>query len=186
MGASAPSTPGNCFAGAVATQPPVFMTHPPSFLNPLQSSLENPRSQASAELPSPGTTIVVVDDDPSLVEVLEDLLAAEGYSVEGFTDPTLALARLRDRNAPLPDLAIVDCIMPQLTGTELRAALADAGVEVPVLLMTALSDPSFCVHPGESVLNKPFLLEDLVLEMEARLRPHSGPRTVRLRSAARL
>jgi DNA-binding response OmpR family regulator len=126
----------------------------------------------------PPAHIVLVDDDPSLVEALEDLLATEGYVVEGFTDPTAALARLR--RAPAPDLAIVDCIMPRLTGTELCAALIEAGVEVPVLLMTALSDPSFCVHPGgESVLNKPFLLEDLVLEMEARLRPRSsrpGPR----------
>jgi two-component system response regulator MprA len=152
------------------------MTHPPT--------LQNAGARASAELPSPATTIVVVDDDPSLVDALEDLLATEGYSVEGFTDPILALDRLR--RGPLPDLALIDCIMPQLTGTELRAALADARVEVPVLLMTALSDPSFCVHPGESVLNKPFLLEDLVLEMEARLRPRSGSRAVRPQSAARL
>src|SRR5271165_4767607 len=143
------------------------MTHPPS----PQNTLHSPDARASA-------TIVVVDDDPSLVEVLEDLLASEGYSVEGFTDPTVALERLR--NGPPPDLAIIDCIMPQLTGTELRAALADAGVEVPVLLMTALSDPSFCVHPGDGdVLNKPFLLEDLLVEMEQRLHPRSGRTSVR-------
>jgi DNA-binding response OmpR family regulator len=180
LGDGGETPPGNWFVGAGATEPPGFMIHPHSLQNAPHSS----PSRASADLPAPAATIVVVDDDPSLVEVLEDLLGTEGYSVEGFTDPTLALHRLR--HAPLPDLAIVDCIMPQLTGTELRAALADAGVEVPVLLMTALSDPSFCVHPGESVLNKPFLLEDLVLEMEARLRPRSGSRSVRPRSAARL
>lgn len=133
---------------------------------------------------SPAATIVVVDDDPSLVEVLANLLATEGYAVEGFTDPTAALARLR--RAPAPDLAIVDCIMPYLTGTELCAALIESGIEVPVLLMTALSDPSFCVHPGgEAVLNKPFMLDNLVLKMEARLRPRSRPHSVRPRSGAR-
>ena len=77
--------------------------------------------------------------------------------------------------------------MPRLTGTELRAALREAGVEVPVLLMTALADPSFCVHPGgEAVLNKPFMLEDLVVEMESRLRPRSGARSVRPNGAARV
>ncbi len=147
--------------------------------------MTRPHSLPSAEATSSPATIVVVDDDRSLVDVLTDLLASEGYAVEGFTDPTAALARLR--RGPLPDLAIVDCIMPYLTGTELCAALADSGVEVPVLLMTALSDPSFCVHPGgEAVLNKPFLLEDLVIEMEARLRPRSGPRSDRTRSAARM
>jgi two-component system response regulator MprA len=129
--------------------------------------------------------VVIVDDDPALVETLEDLLATEGYSVEGFTDPTEALARLR--RDPLPDLVILDCIMPRLTGTELREALREAGVEVPVLLMTALADPSFCVHPGDAeVLNKPFLLEDLIVEMESRLRPRSGARSVRPSGAARV
>jgi DNA-binding response OmpR family regulator len=148
-------------------------------------SLSLPGNTSSSPVPALAATIVVVDDDPSLVEVLADLLATEGYAVEGFTDPTLALARLR--RGPPPDLAIVDCIMPYLSGTELCAALADSGVEVPVLLMTALSDPSFCVHPGgEAVLNKPFLLEDLLLEIEARLRPRSGPRSDRARTAARM
>jgi len=145
----------------------------------------SPPPSQNSSVPPAAATIVVVDDDPSLVEVLSDLLATEGYAVEGFTDPTAALARLR--RAPAPDLAIVDCIMPYLSGPDLCAALIESGIEVPVLLMTALSDPSFCVHPGgEAVLNKPFMLEDLVLEMEARLRPRSGPRTNRPRSAARL
>jgi DNA-binding response OmpR family regulator len=96
------------------------------------------------------------------------MLSTVGYRVEGYTDPTAGLARLRQD--PPPDLAIVDCIMPRLTGTELRDALADAGVDVPLLLMTAL-DPSFCVHPGDEVaiLNKPFSLDDLLLEIELRV-----------------
>ncbi len=157
------------------------MTRPHSRFSAVDSS--SPSSPSSK--PPGAATIVVVDDDPSLVEVLTDLLAIEGYAVEGFTDPTAALARLR--RGPQPDLAVVNCVMPHLSGTELCAALTESGIEVPVLLMTALSDPSFCVHPGgEAVLNKPFLLEDLVLEMEARLRPRSGPRSDRLRSAARM
>jgi len=146
-------------------------------------SAENTSSTSSN--PPASAVIVVVDDDPSLVEVLTDLLATEGYAVEGFTDPTAALARLK--RDPRPDLAVVDCVMPYLSGTELCAALAESGIEVPVLLMTALSDPSFCVHPGgEAVLNKPFVLEDLLLEMEARLRPRSGPRSDRRLRAARM
>jgi two-component system response regulator MprA len=124
----------------------------------------------TSSAPPSAATVVIVDDDPSLVETLEDLLTAEGYQVEGFTDPAAALARLRF--GPAPDLAIVDCIMPELSGAELCAALVDAGVEVPVLMMTALADPSFCVHREDvAVLHKPFLLEDLVVEMEARLHP---------------
>jgi two-component system response regulator MprA len=113
---------------------------------------------------------MVVDDDPSLVATLEDLLNQEGYVVEGFTNPVAALERLR--NASLPDVLLSDCIMPTLTGGELVAALRDEGIDVPVVLMTALSDPSFCIHPGEiHVINKPFDIEDLLAEIDARVRP---------------
>jgi DNA-binding response OmpR family regulator len=150
----------------------------------LPDCMTHPHSRESLDFLSLSPVIVVVDDDPNLVEVLEDLLASEGYAVEGFTDPTAALARLR--RSPAPDLALIDCIMPVLTGGELCEALADAGVEVPVLMMTALADPSFAVHPeAASVLNKPFLLEDLVAEIEAQLRPRSAPRSQRPRSSAR-
>ena len=89
-----------------------------------------------------------------------------------------ALARLR--RGPPPDLAIVDCIMPGLTGADVCAALTRDGVGVPVLLMTALADPSFAVHPEwASVLNKPILEEDLLAEIDAQLRPRSGPRSRR-------
>ncbi len=136
--------------------------------------MTTPHTSFVSPSPAPVATVVVVDDDPSLVEALDDILSAEGYRIEGFTDATAALARLR--RGPPPDLAIVDCIMPDLTGAEICAALAEAGVEVPVLLMTALSDPGFCVHREDvAVLHKPFLIEDLVVEMEARLRPRSSP-----------
>jgi len=138
------------------------MTHP------------HPRENPDILSSSP-PTLVVVDDDPILVSTLEDMLGAVGYAVEGFTDSAAALDRLRRR--PLPDLAIVDCIMPGLSGAELCAALAADGGGVPVLLMTALADPSFAVHPEwASVLNKPILEEDLLAEIEAKLRPRSGLR----------
>jgi DNA-binding response OmpR family regulator len=135
-------------------------------------TLPTTKPQRVSEVTSPLAHLVIVDDDPGLVEALEDMLASEGYRVEGFTDPATALVRLC-QGLPTPDLVIADCIMPHVTGTELRAALAESGVDVPVLLMTAL-DPSFCVHPGDDVaiLNKPFSLEDLLLEIEQR-RLHS-------------
>jgi two-component system response regulator MprA len=123
-------------------------------------------------------SIVVVDDDPNIVEALDDLLRGEGFAVEGFIDPAEALSRLR--RGPAPDLVLCDCIMPRLTGPELCEALAAAGIDAPVLLMTALADPSFCVDTARvSVLNKPFQLDDLLAEIEASLRPVSGSRTIR-------
>jgi CheY-like chemotaxis protein len=125
----------------------------------------------------PRPTVVVVDDDPNLVECLQALLEAQGYVVEGFTDPEVALARLR--GGPAPDVALVDCVMPRMTGAELAEALAQSGVGVPVVLMTALADPSFAVHLDTiSVVHKPFVIEDLIAEIESRVHPapSSGPR----------
>jgi len=126
----------------------------------------------------PPASIVVIDDDPNIVEALEDLLGGEGFAVEGFVDPVLALARLC--RGPAPDLVLCDCIMPRLTGPELCDALRAAGVEAPVVLMTALADPSFCVDTASvSILSKPFQLDDLLAEIEASLRPASGTRAAR-------
>jgi two-component system response regulator MprA len=132
----------------------------------------------SPEAPaSPLATVVVVDDDPCFVELLERLLDAAGLAAEGFTDPLVALDRLR--RGPPPDLILLDCIMPGMTGVELLEALVDAGVTTPVVMMTALSDPSFCVHLEQvSVLNKPFQLDDLLAEIDARIGPASGARRV--------
>jgi DNA-binding response OmpR family regulator len=131
----------------------------------------------------PVASVVVVDDDPCFLETLERLLEAAGLAAEGFTDPVEALARLR--RGPAPDLILLDCIMPGLTGVELLEALAAAGVTAPVVMMTALSDPSFCVHLEQvSVLNKPFQIDDLLAEVDAVLRPRSGPRSVPRRLGA--
>lgn len=120
----------------------------------------------------------MVDDDPDIVESLAALLGEQGILVEGFTDPTTALDRLR--RGPAPDLVLSDCIMPRLTGAELVDALAAAGVDAPVVLMTALADPEFAVDTGRMrVLTKPFVLEDLLAEIDAATRPMSGPRTLR-------
>ena len=137
----------------------------------------------TSPLPSPSAVVVVVDDDPHLVAALEELLGDQGYAVEGFTDPEDALDRLRQGAAP--DLILIDCVMPRLNGGELVEALAAAGVEVPVVMMTALSDPGFCVDVDRlAVLNKPFYAEDLLAEIEGRLRPCSGTRSVRMRARA--
>jgi two-component system response regulator MprA len=146
--------------------------------------MNEPHSKPVSErFPVSKPTVVVVDDDPDLLELVEGHLRAHGYAVEGFTDPVDALARLRGR--PAADVAVVDCIMPHLTGAELCAALTEAGVEVPVVLMTALADPSFCVHLDRArVLSKPFLMEDLVLEIEAQLGPRSRTRGAGARSLA--
>lgn len=126
---------------------------------------------------NPLGTVVVVDDDPEIVSTLSDLLRAEGFTVSGFTDPTVALAELRA--GPAPDLVLTDVIMPDLSGAELADALTQAGVTSPVVLMTALADPEFCVDTARRrVLNKPFFVDDLLAEIDEATRATSGVRRI--------
>ncbi|WP_437776425.1 response regulator [Sorangium sp. So ce1097] len=108
--------------------------------------------------------IVIVDDDDAIVETLEEVLLAEGYDVEGYTDPLEALERLRSQ--ALPDALILDCVMPFMDGPHLMETLAAEGMTLPVVLVTALSDPGFCIDPNHPdatrIINKPFDLEQLL------------------------
>jgi DNA-binding NtrC family response regulator len=60
-------------------------------------------------------TIVVVDDEPSIVRMCVQVLKAKGHTVTGFTQASEALAHL---NASATDLLVVDYKMPELTGLE--------------------------------------------------------------------
>jgi two-component system response regulator MprA len=108
--------------------------------------------------------VLVVDDDEAIVETLQEVLEAEGYGVEGFTDPIRALERLRAGDAP--DLIVLDCVMPVVDGRRFLEALAEEGRTIPVVLVTALCDPGFCVDPGHplaaALINKPFDLDALL------------------------
>lgn len=126
------------------------------------------QNTTSAETTSSSPTVIIVDDDPHLVEALLSMLREEGYGAEGFTDPAFALERIR--SGPPASLILADCVMPRMSGGELLDALAQEGIATPVVLMTALSDPNFCVTPGRAtVLSKPFQLEDLLAEIDAQL-----------------
>ncbi|AGP39776.1 response regulator [Sorangium sp. So ce341] len=123
--------------------------------------------------------VVVVDDDDAIVETLEEVLLAEGYDVEGYTDPLEALERLRSQ--ALPDVIILDCVMPFLDGPRLLETLVAEGRAVPVVLVTALSDPGFCIDPDHPdatrIINKPFDLEQLLETLDdlSSAPPVSGP-----------
>jgi DNA-binding response OmpR family regulator len=79
-------------------------------------------------------TVLVVDDDPMILEFLHDLLAGEGYAVRCAADGVTGLdAALADP----PDLVLTDVFMPGLDGLGLIARLRDHGLAVPVVVMSA-------------------------------------------------
>ncbi|WP_437608089.1 response regulator [Sorangium sp. So ce834] len=109
--------------------------------------------------PPPRAEIFVVDDDPALVDSLMDLLSDEGYGVQGFTRPLEALDRLA--GGARPRAVLLDYVMPEMTGEEFLAALAAVGVEVPVLLLSGMNEPSIRGTVA-GVLAKPFDVDRLL------------------------
>ena len=126
----------------------------------------------------PAETVYVVDDDPSVRRGLERLLRAAGYRVEVFASGGEFL--LCDPNA-LRGCVLLDVRMPQLTGLELRDALAAAGCEMPIIFITGHGDIPMAVHAMKAgavdFLTKPFedtALLDAVEQALARDRARRG------------
>ena len=91
------------------------------------------RGEARAA-PNDQQTVLIVDDEPAIVDLLAQFLEDEGYRVESASDGEMALARVRELH---PALVIADVMMPKMNGFELVDELSDGQVDVPVILMSA-------------------------------------------------
>ncbi|HMQ32693.1 MAG TPA: response regulator [Chloroflexaceae bacterium] len=104
--------------------------------------------------------IVVADDESGIRHLICDVLEEEGYAVRAFADGLSALAAIRTRP---PALAILDVAMPVMTGDETLRQLRAEGCGVPIIMMTAATNPQRLLSEGASaVLGKPFDLEALL------------------------
>lgn len=119
------------------------------------------------------TSILIVDDERDLVRVLEFNLQQAGYETASAYDGEGALARVRQK---LPDLVVLDLMLPDLPGTEVcRQLKGDARTRgIPVLMLTAKGDEvdrvvGFELGADDFVV-KPFSVRELVLRIKAILR----------------
>lgn len=113
--------------------------------------------------------VLVVDDDLDNCESLADVLVADGYVVETAADGALALQAMR--RGPLPDLVLVDCLMPVLDGLQFREIQRSDPLlaSVPAILLTAveLSAGVALSREFDAYLPKPHSLELLLGTIEA-------------------
>jgi len=109
--------------------------------------------------------ILVVDDEPSICEVLEIALEDEGHEVVSRTNSVQAWNDLEQRVLQ-PDLILLDLVMPQLDGQTFRSRLREdvALASIPVVLMSA-AQVNMIDLPNDvddAVLGKPFELDELL------------------------
>jgi CheY-like chemotaxis protein len=124
---------------------------------------------------SAGKTILIVDDEFGILEVLESILSDAGFKVTTAVNGQDALAHLHDN---VPDLVIVDYMMPLLNGAGVIEAMRANGKlsAVPVILTSALPERTIserCVG-YQAFVRKPFKSERLMQEI-SRLLDHSSP-----------
>jgi DNA-binding response OmpR family regulator len=83
--------------------------------------------------------ILVIDDDPSIRQLVADILAVEGYDVNTAED---GFAGLRAIDADRPDCVVLDVMMPGMDGHAVlqRIRSADGGPDLPVVMLTAAAD----------------------------------------------
>ena len=115
--------------------------------------------------------VLVVDDDPTVAEVVRSYLVHAGFDVEQAADgPTALAVAARTR----PDLVVLDLMLPGLSGLEVCERLRSARPDVAVVMLTALGEESDRVVGLESgaddYLVKPFSPRELVLRVQSVLR----------------
>jgi two-component system, OmpR family, response regulator MtrA len=119
--------------------------------------------------------ILVVDDDPSLAEMLTIVLRGEGFDTAVIGDGTQALTAVRELR---PDLVLLDLMLPGMNGIDVcKAIRGESGV--PIVMLTAKSDTVDIVLGLESGADdyvvKPFKPKELVARIRARLRRMDEP-----------
>jgi DNA-binding response OmpR family regulator len=84
------------------------------------------------------TKIFVIDDDTAVTDLLSVLLTSQGFEVWATNNSTEGLTQIREK---LPDLVILDLMMPEMDGWEICRAVRVFS-EVPIIVLSALNDPS--------------------------------------------
>ena len=136
-------------------------------------------------------TVLIVEDERPIVEILKFNLKREGYEVlEALDGRTgLELGKTKD-----PDLILLDVMLPEMNGFDVCAALRDYGSAVPIIMLTAReeeSDKVFGLESGaDDYMTKPFSMRELLARVKANIRRRSldaglrGPSENLLRSGA--
>ena len=117
-----------------------------------------------------GSSILVVDDDPGVLDVVAFTLRREGFAVDEEKDGAAALAAARARSY---DIVILDIMLPELSGTDVCSALR-AESDVPILMLTARDAELDRVNGlelgADDYVTKPFSTAELLSRVRAILR----------------
>ena len=119
-------------------------------------------------------TVLIVEDERAIVEILKFNLMREGYHVLEALDGEagLRLAQTSD-----PDLILLDVMLPRMNGFEICAKLREGGFAMPIIMLTAReeeADKVFGLESGaDDYMTKPFSMRELLARVKANIRRRS-------------
>ena len=124
---------------------------------------------------TPEARLLVVDDEPSIRELLTASLRFAGFDVVAAEDGAQAL---KQAELHRPDLIVLDVMLPDLDGFAVTRKLRERGRDMPVLFLTARDETGDKVQGltvgGDDYVTKPFSLEEVVARIRAVLRRTSA------------
>jgi two-component system chemotaxis response regulator CheY len=114
----------------------------------------------------PSAPILIVDDDPTILQLLSETLQLEGYRVATAANGAEALAQVERAR---PSLVLLDMRMPVLDGWDFASQLRQRGIELPIVVMTAAANASQWAAEikASAYLAKPFDIGELLQAVEA-------------------
>jgi DNA-binding response OmpR family regulator len=134
--------------------------------------------QGAPPLTTSSPRILIIDDEPRILNFIARELEAQGYEVGTASDPAEGLSMATEGGF---DLVILDLLMPGLHGRDVLQRIMGRNPGQAVIVLSALADPGskvMCLELGaEDYLAKPFSFEELLARVRARLRrsgEHNG------------
>lgn len=141
-----------------------------------QTSLQSREGEPADES---GASVLVVDDDQSILLLLKTVLRMEGYEVTAADSGAAALERLAD---DVPDVIVSDVMMPDIDGFALIDALRRDGAteHIPLIFLTAMGEKSQVVEGlglgADDYIAKPFDVDELLARIQAKIERPPVPR----------
>ena len=133
---------------------------------PAVKRVPRPSESEAPQLPTGNEHILLVDDEPVIIEVGQMMLEMLGYKVTACDTSSSALA-LFQKDPQAIDLVISDVTMPKMTGERLAGEMLRLRPDLPIILCTGFSDKVGSRATAEigvkAVVMKPFIQKDLAL-----------------------
>jgi DNA-binding response OmpR family regulator len=121
-------------------------------------------------------SVLIVEDDPTLVRALHDNFHNHGYQVRLAQDGSEGLAAALDQ---VPDLIVLDIMLPIVNGYEVCRELRVRGLEMPIVMLTAKGQEEDIIRGlelgADDYITKPFSIRELLARVAAFLRRRDTP-----------